>query len=217
MASARDIYLTTEDEFEIRGTYFEPEDPKGKGVVFFHMLRKERSVWGRMGEKLAKRGFASVSVDLRGHGESDGSWQGFSEDDFRNMIYDAQAAKGFLRDVYSDIKVSYVGASIGANLAILDSCKSGDVEACVLLSPGLDFHGLKVEDVAEDFSVPFFMIASENDYYSWSSCEKLDKYFCTPKKKREFMRLEEAGHGTNIFEADPNVQEKVIQWLEENI
>lgn len=214
----REIYLTTEDGFEIQGSFFDPDtDPKGKGVVFFHMLRKDRRVWNKMGVKMAKRGFPAVSVDLRGHGESEGSWQGFGEDDFRKMEYDARAAKSFLHDNHGELRVAYVGASIGANLALYDSCKNGGVDACVLLSPGLEFHGIKVEDIAEEFESPYFMIASEDDYYAYDSCQKLDEDFCTPNDKRRFMQLEEAGHGTNIFEADPEIQEKIIEWLEKVI
>lgn len=215
----REIYLTTEDDYELQGNFFEPgEKPQSKGVVFFHMLRKDRTVWNNMGVKMAKRGFPAVSIDLRGHGESEGSWQGFDEKDFRNMVYDARAAKEFLHKNHDEsLSVAYIGASIGANLALYDSCESGDIDACVLLSPGLEFHGIKIDDIAEDFSSPYFMIASEDDYYAWDSCQKLDKDFCTPENKRQFMQLEEAGHGTNIFEANPQIQEKIIEWLEDVI
>lgn len=212
----REIYLTTEDDFELRGSFFEPgEEGKNKGVVFFHMLRKDRTVWNNMGVKLAKRGFPAVSIDLRGHGESEGSWQGFDEGDFRDMAYDARAAKEFLHDNHGELNVAYIGASIGANLALYDSCENGGVDACVLLSPGLEFHGINVENIAEEFEAPYFMIASEDDYYAWDSCQKLDKSFCTPENKSRFMQLKEAGHGTNIFEVNPQIQEEIIKWLEE--
>lgn len=211
----KEIRLTTEDDVELKGSLFEPEDKNGKGVIFFHMLRKERSVWNNLGNKLAEKGYSSASIDLRGHGESDGSWQGFSEDDFQDMIYDAKAAKDFLRERISEPKLAYVGASIGANLALIESYKSGDIQACVLLSPGLSFHGLRVESIASDFSLPFLLVASEDDYYAYNSSETLKESFCSPEDKSRFIKLKEGGHGTNMFEVRPEIQTEVVKWLEE--
>lgn len=209
-----EIFLTTDDEIEIRGTFFEPKKPKHIAVIFFHMLRKERSIWDFLAGKLVKLGYPGVSIDLRGHGESDGSWQSFSEQDFRNMVYDAQAAKHFLKEKYNDINFVYIGASIGANLALIDCCEDDCVQACVIISPGLDFHGLRTDKLAKHFNRPYLMIASGNDYYSFRSANYLYEKFATPKSQAKFLKLDQAGHGTNIFETEPQIQEEIIGWVE---
>ncbi|MEQ9451236.1 MAG: alpha/beta fold hydrolase [Pseudomonadales bacterium] len=42
-----------------------------KPVVFAHGGGQTRHAWGRTGQHLAEKGFQSICVDLRGHGESD--------------------------------------------------------------------------------------------------------------------------------------------------
>ena len=47
------------------------DQPGGQPVVFLHGGGQTRASWKRALEALAERGFRVISLDLRGHGDSD--------------------------------------------------------------------------------------------------------------------------------------------------
>jgi peroxiredoxin len=51
-------------------------DPTARAVVFLHGGGQTRRSWGRAAAAVARRGYQAVTVDLRGHGESDWSTDG---------------------------------------------------------------------------------------------------------------------------------------------
>jgi alpha/beta hydrolase family protein len=48
-------------------------DPRTSAVVFLHGGGQTRRSWGRAAAAVAERGWQAITVDLRGHGESDWS------------------------------------------------------------------------------------------------------------------------------------------------
>jgi pimeloyl-ACP methyl ester carboxylesterase len=46
-------------------------DPLASAVVFLHGGGQTRRSWGRAAAAVAERGWQAITVDLRGHGESD--------------------------------------------------------------------------------------------------------------------------------------------------
>ncbi len=67
-------------------------------VILLHMLGKDRSTWNAFASTLSqKEGYAVLSIDLRGHGESvkqnNGnaiSFQSFTPDDYNKMVLDVK-------------------------------------------------------------------------------------------------------------------------------
>lgn len=58
-------------------------DPRARAVVFLHGGGQTRRSWGRAAAAVAERGWQAVTIDLRGHGESDWS----SEGDYRLVSF----------------------------------------------------------------------------------------------------------------------------------
>ncbi|MDP7706679.1 MULTISPECIES: alpha/beta fold hydrolase [unclassified Mycobacterium] len=87
-------------------------DPAARAVVFLHGGGQTRRSWGRAAAAVARRGYQAVTVDLRGHGESDWS----SEGDYR--------VTSFARDVVEVLRglpprPVLVGASLGGFTSML--------------------------------------------------------------------------------------------------
>ena len=67
-------------------------------------------------------------------------------------------------------RTAIVGASIGANLALLVGANNNQVAAVAALSPGDDFQGIRPTGVLSNFgNRPVYLIASQDDPYSYGS------------------------------------------------
>jgi pimeloyl-ACP methyl ester carboxylesterase len=152
-----------------------------------------------------------IAIDLRGHGASEGDWQSFSPREFNAMVLDVKAAKEYLiRRGVKPGRIGIVGASIGANIALRYAAEDGEIKTVVLLSPGLNYRGIATEEAAQ-YQRSAFFAASEEDAYAYSSTEQL---YALVKGEKVFERLRNAGHGTRMLIASPELKKKVIAWLE---
>jgi len=113
-------------------------DPDARAVVFLHGGGQTRRSWGRAAAAVAERGWQAVTVDLRGHGESD--WA--SEGDYRLVSF-ATDVHQVLRTLPPDPVL--VGASLGGCTAMLLSGElaPGAASAVVLVDivPNMDASG----------------------------------------------------------------------------
>lgn len=87
-------------------------DPRARAVVFLHGGGQTRRSWGRAAAAVAERGWQAVTIDLRGHGESDWS----SEGDYRLVSF-----AGDIQEVLRNLpgQPALVGASLGGFAAML--------------------------------------------------------------------------------------------------
>src|ERR1700736_3933590 len=77
-------------------------------LLFMHGSGQTRQSWGRALEEAAKRGYRALSLDLRGHGDSDWSPDGkYALDSFAADIRQAIMHLG--------VQPIVVGASLGGN------------------------------------------------------------------------------------------------------
>ncbi|KKR10407.1 MAG: hypothetical protein UT37_C0002G0016 [Parcubacteria group bacterium GW2011_GWA2_39_18] len=206
------IKLLSEDNLNLVGNYY-PSESDTKGVLLLHIYRRSKEDWKDFAELLNRAGYKVLAMDLRGHGESEGDIQKiFSQDSSLIISKDVGLAVDFLKkDGAKNIFI--IGASIGANAALIYGAKYGPA-GIALLSPGFDYHGINIEVSMKNYSSPIFLVASEDDSYSAQTVKKIYDVSPALKNDKALILYKKAGHGTNMFGQEfPDLSERLVEWL----
>ncbi len=184
-----------------------------RAVVLMHQYALDKSSYNSLAKKLNDANFTVLAIDLRGHGESldkNGvkvGYASFPDREFRDMAKDVSAAKKFLQQQGFPL-YALVGSSIGANTAVTYAAQDSSVEKIVLLSPGMNFKGIDTEAPSRNVKAKTLIVASDDDAYSFGSGKALQKNIAGS----EFMGLQRAGHGTNMFRGTL-LENDIVKWL----
>ncbi len=211
-ATPQDVSFRTDDGVTIAGTLYLPAR-SGPGVILLHALSRTREDWHAVATRLADAGFVALAIDLRGHGASGPPPAGTDLQELTKMTADVKAARAFLasrREVEPN-RIGFAGASIGANLAILFAANDPTVRSLVLLSPGLDYRGLRPEAAFKKYADrPALLIASLEDNYSANSARQLAR---SGPGVRDLRLLTGAGHGTAMISRQPDLAASLVDWF----
>jgi len=166
------VSLSTEDDLFVKATYFPPKarSKQSPAALLLHDKGKTREELEETAEYLYKRGFAVMTIDLRGHGESeteDVSFEDASDEDKKTMwslsSRDIEAAAAYLadQDGVHATNLSIVGIGSSASLAVRRALKDENVRAIVLVDPELEtFEYDVVEGVTELGGLPTMVLSS---------------------------------------------------------
>jgi alpha-beta hydrolase superfamily lysophospholipase len=203
--AAQRVVFRSDDGVTIAGVWYEPVS-RGPAVILLHMLNRSHRDFDALALRLASEGIGALAIDLRGHGDSQGSPLNFAP-----MVADVRAARRFLAgrpDVVG--KVGILGASLGANLAAIEAADDVTVSSLALLSPSLDYRGLRIETAMRKVgSRPVLMVVSDDDPYASRSARDLEK----GTRGREVLHLTAAGHGTTMLERDASLAGSLVDWF----
>ena len=110
-------------------------------------------------------------------------------------------------------RVGIIGASIGANLAIMYTAGDRRVRTAIALSPGLNYLGLEPLGYLEDYDArALYLIAGEGDQTAFESCEALER--ATAADPVSFRHFAGKDHGTDLLSAHPGLDMTIISgWL----
>ena len=224
--SGERVVFTSEDGVLLVGSYYKPRigtSNSTPSVILLHMLGMDRSTWDKFAQELSQNGYAVLSVDLRGHGESIKqanhtiSYQSFMPKNFKNMTLDVKAAKKYLIEgrKANPNQISIIGASIGANLALNYAASDHSIKSVILLSPGLNYRGISTLDAIMKYKNPIYIVTAEDD----SESAKDSKILCEKITCAENLKIFEKTnvHGTNML-SDKTVGSKlqsiILSWLD---
>ncbi len=206
--------IEAEDSLPLQATLFTPAgDQPAPAVLLLHMLGSSRAAWQASGlpQALADTGYVVLALDMRGHGASGGTrdWSTIPGDLRLVLTYLAEHSA-----VASD-RIAIVGASIGANLALATGAADEAVTTVILLSPGLDYRGVTTEDKLEAYGQrPLLIVASQEDSYAAQSSEALAE---GALGQSELLMFDGAGHGTNMFDVQPDLVDTIVAWLQGHV
>ncbi len=208
------ITIAGAEDLPLQATLYTPGGARpGPGVILIHMLGSDRQVWDDNGiaDTLVENGYAVLAVDMRGHGETRGS-------------IDWQLAPADLRLAWEHFtslasvdpqRTAIIGASIGANLALLTGADQPAISTVILLSPGLDYRGVTTEGPLGNYGVrPILIVASEEDTYAAESSRTLAGLAARESKLEMYNG---AGHGTRMINAQPELSDLILNWLDKNL
>lgn len=219
MPQSEIISLVTKDNVRIHGNYY--PGGSGRGVLLLHMMPADRTSWIPFAGKLQEAGFHAFAIDLRGHGSSQGGPDGykkFSDKEHQASFVDVEkAAEWFLKKGIEILHIA--GASIGANLAVQYGSKHPeDTASMILLSPGLDYRGIRADVFVQDLAAgqAVFFVASSRDVVSsagQSAVEIAQKLYDACPSRKDIRRFEGDEHGTRILEKYPEFMDELVEWL----
>lgn len=85
---------------------------------------------------------------------------------------------------------------------------------CLLLSPSVDYRGVRIEDALEPYGDgrPLLIVVGDGDSYAHDSAQLLADQFTHPDGR--LVILEIPSHGTTLLKRVPDSAETVIAWLD---
>lgn len=217
---AKKVSLITNDGVTIVGNYFTNNEAKFAGILI-HQRPLTKESFTELAEFLNKEGYAVLAIDLRGHGESKQSISGkldynkFTPDEERKSINDLEVASSFLeKEGYPKEKQFLIGASIGANLSFQFLSENKQIKAAILLSPGLDYRGIVLENFKkEGLGDKLLIVAALDDNQAVQAGRKLKEWY----PSMLYLEYQSGGHGIDLIKNNPDLKEKIINWLREKL
>ena len=222
VANEQNVRFSTRDGVSIAATISVPDTKEGQpaAVIFIHQGGSSKEEWTSLPifEQIVGHGMFALAYDIRGHGKSGGEAD-FSTlfDDPDQATLDMAAAIEWLRQTgrVDMSRIAVVGASIGANLACVAVgspqfsirtavAMSGKVSAVYNLAGGR-------EQLSELNSV--FLIASELEQDGKRATWAKELYDLATAPRQLEIVAGSHGHGVAVFDDDPTLQQRILDWL----
>ena len=235
---ARVVALTALDGTVLKATYFAAGRP-GPGVILFHQSNRSRKAWAPVARGLAAAGIHTLTLDLRGFGDSDGTRYATlprQEIGRARALWpdDIELAWRFLvsRPEVDGKRIGLGGAGADGvgNSAQTARRHPEEVRSLVLLSgetllPEMRFLG-------ESPDLPALCVVSDDDEYppTVEAMELLYQALASPAKKLIHYPGKTApwlwfepfdigkvpvtgGHGTDLFKGHPELPGAIVDWF----
>jgi alpha-beta hydrolase superfamily lysophospholipase len=211
-AAGRAVNFAASDGTQLSATLYDSSNRPAPAVVLVHMLGRSRDDWDNVATRLAEAGLVVLALDLRGHGRSSGATAVLPP-----MVDDVRAAVAWIggRPNVTLGGIALAGASLGANLAALAAADSSQVRAVALLSPSLDYQGIRIDAgvIKRLGARPMWLAASTQDPYALRTLKELT----TDAGPREQYLSRAPAHGTNLLAADADLARSLVDWLKRTL
>jgi len=190
-----------------------PAGSSAPAVLLLHAFSRERREVASLADELAARGFSTLALDLRGHGES--VWKGGARIGLSPSLQtspngfprDVEAACAWLRPRASHLGV--FGLSLSGNLAALATA-AGWADAAVAVSPNADrFESLA--GTRPRLPQGLLVLASEKDPGRADSARALHALGRPPKSVSLYPGT---AHALALLQGEPTAKALVFDWLD---
>lgn len=207
-AAGRSVSFRAEDGRTINAVVFEPSQRPSPAVVLVPMLGRPKDDWDALGERLADANILALAIDLPATSDPGDSkvLSGWSADVRAAVLYLSSR-----QDVRPG-SIGVAGASLGANLAALAAADLQSVHSLALVSPSLDYRGVRIDSAMKQYDGrPAMLIASNHDPYAVRTVRELAK---DPPGTRETRFSDITAHGTLLLLRDPEMARALVEWFQ---
>ena len=190
-----------------------PAGSSAPAVLLLHAFSRERREVSGLADELAARGFSTLALDLRGHGDS--VWKAGARIGLSPSLQ--TAPNGFPRDVEAACawlrprasRLGVFGLSLSGNLAALATA-AGWAEAAVAVSPNADRFE-KLAGTLPQSPHGLLVLASEKDPGRADSARALDALGRPPKS---FGLYPGTAHALELLQKEPAAKASAFAWLD---
>lgn len=191
-----------------------------RAALLLHQCNRDQSMWAPLISALNERGVSTMTVDLRGYGESATASYNVREHGFdtvvQNVGKDILSINATWRDSTTDAEQRVVvGASCGGGLATRLAVEADDVDALLLFSPSLRSNWLPDparEKLDSTRDVPALAVVAEDDTAAVESIGLVFDRNASPLSQR--ITYKGDLHGQPLFEFDPLLATVMASWIE---
>jgi len=225
-SNSRRITFTADDGLIHVGTFYPVKEKKGPAVILIHMIEGSRKDWAIAAEDLQKNGYAVLTYDLRGFGESITTqdskklnWETFTEADYQKMIKDVGSALDFLTGHagVNEKRIGIIGADLGANIGLNYAVMNDqNIKTIICVSANFNYKGIKSRDAVVAYGKrPVMFCCSKKDLPATHSTRILHEIALGQKKLKYYPSG--SGHGTELLNSSAEFMEDITQWLKETL
>ncbi len=202
------ITFKTSDGWTIHADFY-PAPGAKKAVVLLHQRGGSAADWQPLIPKLASAGVSALAVDQRGAGRSRGPRNG--EDAPWDTTQDISAAIKWLKGRgLGEDQISLAGASYGANNALIYAAARPSTPSVVLISPGTDYHGPKIEPAARSYSGGRILVVTDaGDSITNGGPQAI----LTAANRAEIKTYDGSDHGTALLSSHPDSVDLIVKFL----
>jgi len=227
----RTVDLKTSDGVMLKATYFAAAKP-GPGVLLLHQSNRTRKSWDQLAPQLAAAGFNTLTLDMRGFGESGG------KTDKPTRLTEARDVDTAFQYLVSQpgVKRDLIGVGGAGWLGIDNSVTAArrhpiEIKSLVLMSGETLRDGLQFLHEAQQ--LPELFVFSDDDEYppTQDAMKLLYVTASSPSKKLvHYSAAEDApwlwyetsdidrvpahgGHGTDMFPVHPELPRIIMHWF----
>lgn len=226
--TTKEIEAISTDGFNMKASLTYPK-VKGKRefqtVVLLHSIGYNSQWWGDLPTNLLEKGYAVLTIDLRGHGKSiynaklgKISWKNLKNSGFAKYPNDIVAIINKVKEENTKTKFfnswAIVGADIGASAGVIAADQlDNDPKTLVMISPVVQTKGLYIPvSVAHLDTTDFLAISGTDDFESKEAAAYLSKF-----AQCEFAEFTSDSKSTGMLmlKNDERLSRMIAEWIGE--
>src|SRR3989440_7857792 len=229
----RAVDLKASDGTILKASYFAAAKP-GPAVLLYHQSNRTRKEWNMVARQLAAAGINTLTLDVRGHGETGGQ-ESHGEARKKQWPLDLDAAFEYLMS-QPGVKRDVIGIGGAGVIGVENSVEtarrhSDQVKSLVLLSGETSRDGM--EFLRQASQLPELLVVADDDEYP-PIVEGMELIYITATSpSRKFVHYSasheapwlwyepfdigkvpaKGGHGTDLFKPHPELPGIIVDWF----
>jgi len=220
------VEIKTRDNLSLQGSFYAPKKKgyRAPAALLVHGAGEARAELEKIGTTLQKRGFAVLSIDLRGHGGSstdECDWSKMSDEDrertWAYALRDLAAGATYLRsrdDVHTS-NLSIVGVRSGSAIAARYAKSDENVRALVMIAPQANELGFNIsEDLNELGGMPTLILAAKEGR---NLAERMQLAAHSANGDHEYVVVKALKKETGEVLTDKRLNSELGGWLKDTV